>query len=494
MLLYVVSFTVVALATFYLYFRKNRFSQFQNASLVAILLICVSISSIQIFNPRADSFNLMCAMVLYAVYVVFENPAQYTHHATRCFNERAFHEEMTAFSRVSANPDMLLIGLNNRPETNSAKDVFFYSLLMDEVADRLETVFGKNVFCIESGKYVLIVDDKKYSDYKDAVKDLEEAFDKSIKIRNDKYYAEIICRHFTMSDIRISEDYVDHFTEVIRQNQMDHLIYNYDIGTKVMEQHNSREIEDAIIRGVEDDNFSVFYQPLFDINENSFTAAEALLRLNDPQMGNIRPDMFIPIAEKSGFIVRVGEMVLEKVCRFMNSHSYIRIKEPIIGVNVSPVQLSRKGESERLINIMKKYSIDASKINMEITESFFEYEDKVVKENNDVLLEYGVTFSVDDYGAGFATVDYLYTLPFTFVKIDRMVIVQAMENENAMIVFKSTVDLVKKMNKLVVVEGIENQEMLDVVASTGADYIQGYLYSRPLEEKKFVEFMIDNII
>lgn len=138
---------------------------------------------------------------------------------------------------------------------------------------------------------------------------------------------------------------------------------------------------------------------------------------------------------------------------------------------------------------MQEYNIAPNQINFEITETAGSVKADTLRRNMDKLIELGSTFSMDDYGTGFSTANYLVHLPLQLVKIDKSILWPAMEEREAFIILRHTVEMLKALHKKIIVEGVETQEMVDVLTEMHCDYLQGYLYSKPLPEEDYIAFL-----
>ena len=239
---------------------------------------------------------------------------------------------------------------------------------------------------------------------------------------------------------------------------------------------------------IAEESFEVYYQPIYCVETKSFISAEALLRLKSEEFGFIGPDEFIPLAERTGMIVEIGEIVVHKVCEFLKSNEATKLGIEYVEVNLSVVQCMQDNLAERMISIMRNYSISTNQINFEITETATANDD-ALRSNMKQLIDVGSSFSMDDYGTGFSTATYLISLPMDIVKIDKSILWSAMKNEEAFTILNHTVQMLKALKKKIVVEGVETQEMADILTEMGCDYFQGYFYSKPIPPDQFLQFM-----
>ena len=486
-ILYAIPVLLIADTLLMMFARKAPISRLQSLTLGTVFLIGAVMAVIQIAIPKADMFHMSCALILLTVYIVLENPLYYTYRGTRCLGARAFFTELRQMKEPSTR--LLLVCLTNRARDRGVQEIRLMTALTDEAAERMHEKFGRSAYCIAPGKFVVIGDPHTGKGPDDMADTARNAFMRPFNLYGKQIEARFGMRPMTLGDIMVSDDFADHFAEVIEQTSAERLLSVPDLTELLRSQHEYREVEDAVISGIENDRFYLMYQPIYDIAGGDFHSAEALLRLEDPQLGNVRPDIFIPIAERNGRITRIGDMVLEKACAFLKAHRADCPKLRYLEINVSPVQLLRADMADRFIGIMQKYGIAPDMINLEITESSLDLSEPAVVENIRKLRRFGASFSIDDYGSGFASASYLFRLPVSIVKIDRTILNEAMRDEKAMLVFGDTVRMVKKLGKTVIVEGAEDEEMARRIKESGGDQIQGYHYSRPLREEAFIQFM-----
>ena len=213
-------------------------------------------------------------------------------------------------------------------------------------------------------------------------------------------------------------------------------------------------------------------------------AAEALVRLRDDNGSLIRPDLFISMAEQEGYIVRLGEQVLAKVCRFIRDNDMEAMGIRWINVNLSPVQFMSRDVPSRFAEILKEYGVDESMIHLEITEqSMIDF--SLLRDQITGLYNNGFEFSLDDYGSGYSNLSRVRQYPFTNIKIDMEVVWNYCKEKDMLL--PALVDGFKKMNLSITAEGIETEEMAGAMKEISCDYLQGYYFSQPVPMDEFVE-------
>lgn len=252
-----------------------------------------------------------------------------------------------------------------------------------------------------------------------------------------------------------------------------------------------KEMSTIIDRALANHYFSVFYQPIYDTKTGKFSSAEALLRLRDPKYGYISPQLFIPLAEKSGAIHAIGSFVLEEVVKFIASDDFKQLGVDYIEINLSVMQCLRSNLADEIIDLTRKYKVPPSKINLEITETASGYSQSKLNTNITKLTENGFTVSLDDFGTGYSNLMRIAQLPLNIVKLDRAFVLMEESGGNHIII-KNLIRMLKDMNLRVLVEGIETEEMMESFTQMGVDEIQGFYYSRPLTKSAYLRFLKEN--
>ena len=254
-------------------------------------------------------------------------------------------------------------------------------------------------------------------------------------------------------------------------------------------------IERLIDKALKNRSFQVYFQPIWSYHTGKVNSAEALCRLVDDEYGMIPPDEFIPVAERNGSILEIGQIVFEEVCRFIKEGRLEECGIEYVEVNLSVVQCMSKNLKRSFDEMLEKYTLDPARINLEITESATAQNQKVLIDTIDVLKDTGFTFSLDDYGTGYSNISYMYDLPFNIIKIDKSILWKALGpdgtlgQKNAMIYLENTIRMLKDMGYDVLVEGVETLEQKMLLEELDCDYQQGYYYSRPIQKQVFADYL-----
>ena len=239
-------------------------------------------------------------------------------------------------------------------------------------------------------------------------------------------------------------------------------------------------IEEQLLSALSNKEFEVYYQPKVASNTKSIVGVEALLRWNNPVLGNVSPDDFIPVAEHTGLIIPLGKYVLEESLRSLKQWRDSFSKEFHVAVNISPNQFRDTGLYQFIKDSLIKYELPSDSLELEITEGVLLFSNSGASEILNEFRALGIKLSMDDFGTGYSSLSYLKEYPFDIVKIDRS-FVKDMETDadNAKLV-AATVMMGHSLNLKVVAEGVENVEQFELLKAMGCDYIQGYFFSRPV--------------
>lgn len=248
-------------------------------------------------------------------------------------------------------------------------------------------------------------------------------------------------------------------------------------------------VEDAVTRGLDQNNFEVFYQPTYHVKDNKLHGAEALIRLRDPEIGNLFPEEFIPIAEQIGLIDEVDDFVLRQVCEFVRSGLPEECGMECINVNLSVLECMQPDFAEHVIGIVEEYGIDKKFINFEITESIAASDYVTLSRVVRILKRQGFRFSMDDYGTGYSNMQSIFRLDFDIVKIDKSILWSAEKGQLGQIILESSVRMIRQMRRKILVEGVETEHQMQMLRDLDIDYAQGFLFSKPVSRKDFIELI-----
>ncbi|HBF86466.1 MAG TPA: hypothetical protein DDW54_02165 [Clostridiales bacterium] len=484
--LYAVTFFAITYSIVLLVTGRKNVGKFQVTSVVVFIVVVLASIVAQLIDSALRLSTFACSLGLVLTYASIERPSDYLYKTSKCFNRTAFtyfiREHSTAQGKV------VVACLQNDGYLRRTLNAEAWKSMILAMFDELHVVFGrKNVFYLDGGCFAAV---SKNESEDEVVKKFAEGlpatfFSGGANISLSFQYFIVRLSDFAKNGEKLREafDFI-----VRRKSAYSETVVRF---TSAELDKLDREVLvlNAIREGIEKKTFKVYYQPIKDAKSGRFSSAEALIRLNDPVLGFISPEEFIPVAEKNGLIIPVGEFVFESVCDFWCKNNLADKGVSFIEVNLSTLQCMQKDLSSRLMEIMRKRGIKAGYINFEITETADATDRQAMLDNIAALVISGVAFSLDDYGTGYSNINYLSSLPIDIVKIDKSILWKAMEDEQARKIFGYTVKMIHDLKLKIVVEGVENEKMLSYLEETGVDYYQGFLFSRPLPEEDYLGFL-----
>lgn len=250
------------------------------------------------------------------------------------------------------------------------------------------------------------------------------------------------------------------------------------------------EIKKGLRRAIDKEEIRFLYQPKVKVDTGKVIGFELLVRWHSKNMGIVSSKEFIPIAENSGLIIPIGKYIIDesfKKCKELSLNTNKKFK---MAINLSEVQIRDDEIVDYISMTLKKYNLDASYIELEITESIImKSADKNIK-TLEKLKELGVTLALDDFGTGYSSLSYLRTLPIDVLKIDKSFIDGILIEEKSEYIINSIIELSHYLNLLVVAEGVETKEQLVYLEKSSCDIIQGYYFSEPIEFEDISEMII----
>jgi len=253
------------------------------------------------------------------------------------------------------------------------------------------------------------------------------------------------------------------------------------------------ELESKLKEAVFRHSFQMYYQPQYFAGNRKLRGMEALIRWKDGNEGMISPAIFIPIAEKNGAIIPIGQWVVEQSIR-QYAQWRRRYGYPfIMSINISALQYSREDFVDSVIGVIRKYEVSPSEIELEITETILIEDFQAVYDKLKILRDFGLRISLDDFGTGFSSLSYLKKLPIDTLKIDKSFIDTVLTDSATRVITEAIINMVKALGFESVAEGVEEEKQYEYLHSVGCDVIQGYLFGKPLSAEEVEEVLVSSV-
>ena len=246
-----------------------------------------------------------------------------------------------------------------------------------------------------------------------------------------------------------------------------------------------REIEKHMVYALTHDEFKVYLQPKFRIEDKKLVGAEALARWVPDDGDMIYPDEFIPLFEENGMIQQMDFYVLDKVCKMI--HNRLGSKKACIPISVNQSRVLLKSETyiDDISSVIKHYEIPSEFIELELTERIFEDAPEEISSIMWDVKKLGIHWSIDDFGSGYSSLNLFKSLPVDVIKLDKGFLDEAQISRTSKVIIRKTVELSRELDKKVVCEGVETEEQADYLKGINCDMAQGYFYARPMPMEQF---------
>lgn len=249
---------------------------------------------------------------------------------------------------------------------------------------------------------------------------------------------------------------------------------------------NQVQLKNELWRALYNNELRLFYQPKNDALSGQIIGYEALVRWQHPVRGLLSPDKFLPVAEKSGMIIQVGEWVLNEACRQLSVWHAQGNSDLSVSVNLSALQFEQKMLGQVVLNALTTHNVPTDKLILEITETTAMRSPKETIRILNGLKEQGVQVSIDDFGTGYSSLLYLQNMPASELKIDRAFVSEINKNCTDTRLLAMIIELAKNMNLNIVAEGVETEEQQRQLAALGCNILQGFYFSRPVPPEQLV--------
>ncbi|HEY9854752.1 MAG TPA: EAL domain-containing protein [Stenomitos sp.] len=244
-------------------------------------------------------------------------------------------------------------------------------------------------------------------------------------------------------------------------------------------------LESLLHKAIERDEFIIHYQPQVDLHSGSIVGAEALIRWHQPELGLISPAKFIPLAEETGLIMPITDLVLRKACHQVKE--WHRAGTPVrrMAVNLSGLYFKQREVTQAIADVLAEYDLPASCLELELTESIFMEDRDTTLTTLRTLRAMGVRVSIDDFGTGYSSLSYLQRFPIGMLKIDQSFVREISSASDDAAIVQTIILLAHSLGMRVIAEGVETEEQRAFLTALGCDEIQGYLISRPVSAEHF---------
>ena len=368
-----------------------------------------------------------------------------------------------------------------------------------EIAGRLNALAGENIqaFRIGADEFLLVYKNYETEDkLQNLAKLLKESLDKHMDLNGTVLHPSLSIGVATYpQDAQELEQlfkYADSAKRSIkhRHSRTEYKFYDQDL---IKQMSRQRRLEVKLQAADYDRDFKLYYQPQVDCNTEKLIGMEALIRWIDPVDGFISPGEFIPLAEEMGLMGNIGDWVNRTAMRQIKEWNEKYGKDLVVGINVSPLQLRDHDFAEKFLQTLDDIKVRQEWLDVEITEGYALNSSMASGDIITKLKKAGITFSVDDFGTGYASFANMLDFTFDRIKIAKELVDDIVTNWNAYVVVKVIVLMAQGLNLRTIAEGVETKEQLNILRELECGQIQGYYFGRPLPADQFEDKWLKNI-
>ncbi len=493
-LLYVNVFLYVVFDIIFISWFHKLFSLGDLMAILFVVVFIIGSMVVQMLNPENLVEMFVGSVSLFLLSTFMQRPEEYVDSFTGLMKHSAYARDMKRNYFNGKHVTVIMLNISNYESVQAM--IGFDSIMellkkvAEEIHDSNKRLHGHaDLYYLDNGRFRIMFSGKDRARAEAVAEDLNR------KLKQPMHFRGV---DITLAPFIVISQCPEEMTDfkMLMAFGADFHKKNYYTGRvmRASEMYDKNELDiqtniDLIIeRAIENDSFQVYYQPIYSLTRGKFISAEALIRLIDPQHGYISPEALITAAERSGAIHKIGEIVFDKVCQFIASEEFNDLGLDYIEVNLSVAQIMDSDLPDIITSTMEKYNIAPDKINLEITETAASYTQRVMMENLNKLVNAGFSFSLDDYGTGYSNMQRVIQMPLKLIKLDKS-FVDENNNPKMWIFLENTVKMLKDMNMEIVIEGVETQEMLNAFTDLKCDFVQGYIFSKPIPKKDFVTFI-----
>lgn len=490
--LYIISLIYLLLSLIKTICYRHKLNKLQRSAAFFYTVSSITVVIIQLIIPKYLLIEFAISMSMFFIYLTLQNPLEFKDSVTGAFNHEAFIKTVNEFVDTYNQFSILGIQIEGLKFINEKFGVENTNILLRQITEYLISLKKQNrVFHLSDFQFAVFIENEE--EQKEMIRKIKERFDNPFYLNEVEISLWVSLCYLnypenvkTLNDVI---DTIDYTMKEAKKQKQNLVIY----GSEEILKQKQREdaVEQAIAFAVKNESFEVYYQPIYSVQKKKYTSAEALVRLKDEELGFISPDEFIPLAERNGQILKIGEIVFQKVCQMIQKEQIWKTQLECIHVNLSVVQCMQEDLAENLFSIMKQYKIPHSMINFEITETSAVNSGEKLMTTMKQFEEKGIHFSLDDYGTGYSNIANIMQHNYKIVKLDKSIVWAAQSNHQAFVSLKHMIAMIKELNMRILAEGIETKEQEELLEKMQCEYFQGYFFSKPLPEKEFLKF-IDN--
>lgn len=435
-----------------------------------------------------NTFFMMATLVLY---ISIHNADIYRESRTTLFDYQAF--EMVVREHHNYGVWYHLIGI--MPYNYNESRQIYGGAQMDEALNEIGKYLSEmfscgTVFYERSGCFLIMIDKKEAAAHavESILPEVAQRFREPWESAGPGFYMRVVFGQMNSNlDIASVDLELEAIRRLLEQGGNGELDHDFIVNRSMIDEISHEfAVKKALSDALMYNQLQVYLQPIVEAGSGKIVGAEALCRLSDSNLGMIMPSEFIPVAERTGSIIQIGEQVLSKACKFLSDHAKELPDLRFVNINLSPIQCMDIDLADTFDIVPKSYGVTPEKLRLEITEESM-VDPEVLKSQMNQLGQLGYAFALDDYGSGYANQFRIKTFPFSGIKLDMKIVWAHFREPDS--ILPSAIHSFVDRGLSVTAEGVETKEMAEELTKMGCTYLQGFYYSRPLPMDEFLKYV-----
>lgn len=363
-----------------------------------------------------------------------------------------------------------------------------------EFGQRLKKVVPK-VFRFSGDEFVIVTDvADDYGKIAELIVNLKQQFKEPIQILSSKLYAQFSAGIAVYPDDDTDLDMLLRDSDVAMQRAKEKGKGRTEYFSRSFHESvvNKAAISQQLNKAISKNEMYLVFQPIISVDNMDIHGFEALIRWQNEDLGYVPPSSFIEVAEETGAIVEIGSWIFEHGCLALKKMNELN-PDVIMSINVSAIQLKKSNFMDKVRRTISIFDINPKNLQIEITETSIVdiVDDDSTKKKLQQLSDMGIALALDDFGTGYSSLQYLKDMPIKTLKVDKSFVDEIVEQNKDLQITGSIIDMVRNLGIKTVVEGVESLAQYKILSELKCDYIQGFLMSKPLNEKDAMEFVTE---
>lgn len=414
-------------------------------------------------------------------------------------NRHFFHKQLdlSVERAITSKQKMVLLflDLDNFKIVNDTAGHKTGDLLLKQASSRLSNVIRQNDYICRIGgdEFAIIIENiDGIDDVTIVTKKCIDALSNPFVFDGNKFFIGVsigvsICPDdtITANELLVNADMAMYEAKIRGKNNFQFFDYEMNIVHSLKYQ-----LESDLRHAIQKNQLELYYQPLVNANNGLLTGVEALMRWHHPEKGTILPNDFIPIAEETGLILPLGKWLIEVACQQGKQLVDAGLEDIIIAINVSGIQIREHGFIDDVTDALKVSGLPPEILEIELTESTLMDDSELIIQKVNELKKLGIHISIDDFGTGFSSMNYLKSFPISKLKIDQSFVSGLPKNNEDIAIVRAIIAMAHGLGIDVIAEGVENMEQAAMLSEYDCDMFQGYYYAKPMPFNEMLE--LDN--